>query len=63
MGGKTDQVKDQGKEEIGDLTGDRDLDSGGRVDHPAGKVEERLDLAKAKADGVIGQVRDVLHRT
>ena len=60
MGGKTDQVKGQGKEEIGDLTGNRDLEFEGTVDRRAGKVKEKLDRAKDKVDGVIDQARDLL---
>jgi uncharacterized protein YjbJ (UPF0337 family) len=62
MGGKTDQVKGQGKEEIGDLTGNKDPEFEGKVDRRSGEVKEKLDHAMDEVDGMIDKDKDLLHR-
>jgi uncharacterized protein YjbJ (UPF0337 family) len=43
MAGKADQMKGKAKEAVGDLTGNKDLKSEGKVEE---KVEEVIDKAK-----------------
>ena len=73
MGEKTDQVKGQGKEAIGSLTGNKDLESEGTADRRAGEAKEKLDHAKGKitevvdkaedkAEAVIDKAKESLHR-
>ena len=73
MGDKTDQIKGQGKEAIGSLTGNKDLESEGKADRRAGEAKEKLDHAKnkiaevvdkvdEKAEEVIDKAKDALHR-
>jgi len=58
MAGKTDQVKGRAKEAVGSLTGDKDLQSEGKVDRRAGETKEKLDHANEKIDEVIDKADD-----
>jgi len=73
MGEKTDQMKGQGKEAIGSLTGNKDLESEGKADrrageakekleHAKGKITEMVDKAEDKAEAVIDKAKESLHR-
>jgi uncharacterized protein YjbJ (UPF0337 family) len=73
MGEKTDQIRGQGKEAIGSLTGNKDLESEGKadrrvgeakekVDHAKGKITEVVDKAEDKAEAVIDKAKESLHR-
>jgi len=73
MSAKTDQVKGQAKEAVGNLTGDKDLESEGtadrrageakeEVDHAKGKVEEVIEKAEVLVEKVIDKAKDTVHR-
>jgi uncharacterized protein YjbJ (UPF0337 family) len=73
MAGKTDQVKGRAKEAVGSLTGDKDLQSEGKVDRRAGETKEKLghanekindivDKADDKVEEIIDKTKDALHR-
>lgn len=73
MAGKTDQVKGRAKEAVGNLTGDKDLQSEGKVDRRAGETKEKLghanekideivDKADEKVESIIDKAKDALHR-
>jgi uncharacterized protein YjbJ (UPF0337 family) len=73
MAGKTDQVKGRAKEAVGSLTGDKALESEGKVDRRAGETKEKLghanekineivDKADEKVEEVIDKTKDALHR-
>jgi len=53
MAGKTDQVKGRGKEAVGSLTGDNDLESEGKADIRAGETKETIDHGKQKIEEVM----------
>jgi uncharacterized protein YjbJ (UPF0337 family) len=53
--GKGDQAKGKVKQAVGDLTGDNDLKSDGKVDEKAGK-------AKAKIGGAVDAVKNKLNK-
>lgn len=61
MGGKSDQAKGRIKEAVGDLTGDDDLKSEGRIDRLAGVVEEKVSHAADKVESVIDKAKDAAH--
>jgi uncharacterized protein YjbJ (UPF0337 family) len=58
MAGKTDQVKGRGKEAVGSITGDKDLQSEGKVDRRAGETKEKLGHANEKIDEIIDKAGD-----
>jgi uncharacterized protein YjbJ (UPF0337 family) len=58
MSAKTDQVKGRGKEAIGSLTGDKDLESEGKADRRAGEAKEKVGHAKDKVEEVIDKTQD-----
>jgi uncharacterized protein YjbJ (UPF0337 family) len=73
MSEKTDQLKGKGKEAVGKLTGNKDLESEGKADRRAGetketlrdakgKVEEVIDKAESKIEDVIDKGKDASHR-
>ena len=62
MAGKTDQMKGQAKEAVGDLTGNKDLKSEGAADRRAGEVKEKVGDVEQKVDEAIDKVKDALHK-
>lgn len=62
MAGKSDQVKGKVKEAVGSLTGDKDLESEGKVDRRAGEAKEKVGQAKDKVEEVIDKAKNALHR-
>ncbi|HXN59574.1 MAG TPA: CsbD family protein [Acidimicrobiales bacterium] len=73
MAGKIEQVKGRGKEAIGNLTGNKDLQAEGKADRQAGeakekvgqakdRVEEVIEKAEHKAGEVIDRTEDAAHR-
>jgi uncharacterized protein YjbJ (UPF0337 family) len=58
MGAKSDQVKGHAKEVVGDLIGDKDLESEGTADRRAGEVKEKVGDAKDKVEGAIDTAKD-----
>jgi uncharacterized protein YjbJ (UPF0337 family) len=62
MAGKTDQMKGQTKEAIGDLTGNKDLKAEGTADRQAGEVKEKVGKVEEQVDGAIDKVKNVLHK-
>ena len=57
MSEKTDQLKGKGKEAIGRLTGNKDLESEGKADRRGGETKEKLSDAKGKVEEVIDKAR------
>ena len=62
MAGKTDQMKGNAKEAVGDLTGNKDLKSEGKADRHAGEVKKKVGKVEEKVDEGIDKVKDVLHK-
>jgi uncharacterized protein YjbJ (UPF0337 family) len=74
MVGKIEQVKGRGKEAIGSLTGNKDLQAEGKADRQAGEAKEKLGQAKDrvekltekvehKAGEMIDRTEDSAHRS
>jgi uncharacterized protein YjbJ (UPF0337 family) len=61
MAGKTDQMKGQAKEAVGDLTGNKDLKAEGAADRQAGEVKEKVGKVVEKVDEAIDKVKGVIH--
>ena len=61
MTGRTDQMKGQAKEVVGDLTGNKDLKSEGTADRRAGDAKEKVGKVEENVEDVIGKAQDVLH--
>jgi uncharacterized protein YjbJ (UPF0337 family) len=62
MAGKSDQMKGQAKEAVGDLTGNKDLKAEGTADRQAGEVKEQVGKAEKKVDEAIDKVKGVFHK-
>ena len=62
MAGKTDQMKGQAKEAVGDLTGNKDLKSEGKADRQAGEVKEKVGKVEEMVDDAVDKVKGVLHK-
>lgn len=62
MSGQADELKGRGKEAIGVLTDDKDLQREGQNDQVAGKTKNKLEDAKDWADDKIDDVNDKLNR-
>jgi uncharacterized protein YjbJ (UPF0337 family) len=62
MSSRTDKLKGHAKETVGNLTGDKDLESEGKVDRVAGEVKEKLADATGKVEDAIDKAKDALHR-
>jgi uncharacterized protein YjbJ (UPF0337 family) len=60
--GDTDRLAGKAKELGGKLTGDRDLESEGKVQHAEGKVENAVDDVKNKVKGAAKAVEDRFHK-
>lgn len=60
--GKVDQVKGRAKEEIGDITGDRDLQSEGRAENMGGDIQEGFGTAKRKVGDAVKDIGDSIRR-
>jgi uncharacterized protein YjbJ (UPF0337 family) len=67
MAGKIEQIKGRGKEAIGSLTGNKDLQAEGKADRQAGEAKEKVGQAKDKVEAVIEKVEhkagEVIDRT
>ena len=61
MAGKTDQMKGKAKEAVGDLTGNKDLNSEGTADRRAGEVKEKVGEVEEKVEEAIDKAKQVLH--
>ena len=62
MAGKTDQMKGQAKEAVGDLTGNKDLKSEGKADRQAGEVKGKVGKVEEKVDEGIDKVKGVFQK-
>ncbi len=62
MAGKSEQMKGQAKEAVGDLTGNKDLKAEGTADRKAGEVKEQVGKAETKVDEAIDKVKAALHK-
>jgi uncharacterized protein YjbJ (UPF0337 family) len=69
MSGKSDQVKGRAKEVVGTITGNKDLESEGKVDrqvggvkqaiaHTSGKIEEFIEKAEEEVTKTIKRFED-----
>jgi len=56
--GKGKQIVGSTKEHLGELTGDRDLEDGGRLDRAEGKVQQTVGKARRKVGGAIEDLGD-----
>jgi uncharacterized protein YjbJ (UPF0337 family) len=63
MGAKTDQVKGRAKAPVGALTGNKDLESEGKVDRRAGEAKERVGQGRDKINEVIDKAKGASRRT
>jgi len=61
MAGKIDQMKGKAKEAVGDLTGNKDLNSEGTADRRAGEVKEKVGEVEEKVEEAIDKAKQVLH--
>ena len=62
MAGKTEQIKGQTKEAVGDLTGNKDLKAEGTADRQAGEVKEKVGKVEEKVDEAVDKVKSVFHK-
>jgi len=62
MAGKSDQMKGQAKEAVGDLTGNKDLHAEGTADRQAGEVKEQVGKVEHKVDEAIDKAKGVFHK-
>ena len=62
MAGKSEQMKGQAKETVGNLNGNKDLKAEGTADRKAGEVKEQVGKVEKKVDEAIDKVKDVLHK-
>lgn len=62
MGSTADQAKGRAKEALGDLTGDRELQSEGKADQATGKVKEVAEKAKDAIGDAADKVKDTFTR-
>jgi uncharacterized protein YjbJ (UPF0337 family) len=51
MAGKVEKTKGKVKEAVGTLTGNKKLESEGKIDRRAGEAKERISHAKKKVEG------------
>ncbi len=61
MAGKGDQMKGKAKEAIGEVTGNKDLESEGKADRQAGEAKEKIGDVEEKVEELIDKVKGVLH--
>lgn len=61
MAGKAEQIKGQTKEAVGDLTGNKNLESEGKADRQAGEAKEKVGKVEDKVEGMIDKAKGVLH--
>jgi uncharacterized protein YjbJ (UPF0337 family) len=62
MAGKTDQIKGQAKEAVGDLAGDKDLKAEGKADRHAGEAKEKIGEVEKKVDEGVDKIKGLLHK-
>lgn len=60
MDGEMDQAKGRVKQAAGDLTDDDELAREGEADEKAGKLKDKVDSAKEKANEAIDSAKDKL---
>jgi uncharacterized protein YjbJ (UPF0337 family) len=53
MAGKLEKSKGKVEVAVGSLTGNKKLESKGRIDRQAGAAKEKVDHVKSKVDGVV----------
>ncbi|HEY5120332.1 MAG TPA: CsbD family protein [Acidimicrobiales bacterium] len=53
MAGKTEKSKGKVKEAVGSLTGNKKLESEGKIDRRAGETKEKIGRVKGKVEGVV----------
>jgi uncharacterized protein YjbJ (UPF0337 family) len=54
-------MKGKAKEAVGDLTGNKDLESEGEADRQAGEAKEKVGKVEEKVEEVIDKAKGVLH--
>ena len=55
-------MKGKAKEAVGDLTGNKDLNSEGKADRQAGEVKEKVGKVEEKVDEGIDKVKGVFQK-
>jgi uncharacterized protein YjbJ (UPF0337 family) len=58
MSGKMDELKGRGKEALGDLTNDDEMQREGRRDQAAGDVKQKIDDAGDWAEDKVDDLKD-----
>ena len=53
MAGKSEKSKGKVKEAVGSLTGNKKLESEGKIDRRAGGTKEKIGRVKGKVEGVV----------
>jgi uncharacterized protein YjbJ (UPF0337 family) len=53
MAGKTEKSKGKVKEAVGSLTGNKKLESEGKIDRRAGETKQKIGRVKGKVEGVV----------
>ena len=62
MGEHTDEIKGRMKQAAGNLTGDEDLEREDKSDRTGSTAKEKINTAKDKAEDLVDNVKDKLHR-
>ena len=62
MGGTADDMKGRAKEAVGDLTDNDDLQREGKADQAAGKVKDKLEVAKDWVEDKVDDVKQKMDR-
>ena len=53
MAGKTEKSKGKVKEAVGSLTGNKKLESEGKIDRRAGETKQKIGRVKGKVEGAV----------
>jgi uncharacterized protein YjbJ (UPF0337 family) len=59
---KSEQIKGNAKESVGNALGDKELEQEGQKDKAAGKAKEAVEKAKDKANEAIDKLSDKLDK-
>ncbi|HYG12320.1 MAG TPA: CsbD family protein [Pyrinomonadaceae bacterium] len=62
MEGKFDQAKGAVKENVGEATGDRDMETEGEADRASGNIQEGFGTARRKVGETIEDIGDKISR-
>ena len=62
MAGKIEKSKGKVKEAVGTLTGNKELESEGKIDRRAGEAKEKVGRVKSKVEAAIDKAKGAAHR-